>query len=218
MEEHIFTDSLAMVNTTYNITIELKPERTFGVISYGLGTVITVINIVSLFCLVRYRKHCSGAGFSQQLIILCITDILSGIGISLFYFGSLFSYIDPLIYYSFCLAGLVIFPISITSSVGTFCISIISVQRYTAMKKISRQIITWNKRRTFNMILLIILINILTFALSVAVVSIRYGFHYQKFCDQIDGSDQNQYKFLLMAGPFIICLIFFIVHKCVHSV
>jgi hypothetical protein len=134
----------------------LQFEKAFGVISFRLGTVIIIINSFSLLCLIRYKRLVSSDGFWQQLLFLCLTDILSGIGTSIFYVASLLSYMHSSVYYSFCITGIVIFPISTTLSLGNCCS--ISVQRYIGIRKIAKQKITWSKRKTVCMISLNILL------------------------------------------------------------
>jgi hypothetical protein len=202
---------ISLENTTnlhlFNDKGAYKPEHdhAFTEISFGVGCCITAINIITFSLLLRHRKSVSEHGFWQQLLFLCFSDILSGIGLTII---PLFHLIDVLenIYYSFCIIGIVLFPLSVTLSAGN-CF-IISIQRYLVIRSIDTPITSEHRRVTYFMILGNVLLGLITISSSVLVVFAHFGFKYKEFCNNVNKTGQNEYKSIYIAGTGIILAIF----------
>lgn len=200
-------------NDTEKLDEDLTPpsEHAFTSISFVIGCCITIVNVTTMYFLLRHRTCIDGTAFWQQLVVLCFTDILSGISISLPPFGYLFFDININIYYTFCSLGLLLFPLSITLSAGNCCL--ISIHRYLVIKYIDKPITrtTMFKRVRASLIIFNTFLILLTVGSSVLVYSARFGFQFVEFCDRVNLIGRNQYKSAYIAGTVVMLTIFLIV-------
>lgn len=174
----------------------------FNTISFSLGVCITVTNLATLFCLTKYRTSVYGTHFWQQLLFLCLSDILNGIAISIFNFDFFFIRRESLLFNVVCSFGTMLVPTTVTLSVAN-CF-MISVLRFLCIQSMSRVREKWGKKISFLFTLSNILIAVITLTISVVTVTIRYGFDLAEFCTHTNAGGQNTYKRLYFTGPFVL--------------
>ena len=190
----------------YTEGFDEEPRHAFSNISFGLGCFITIVNVTTMCFLFRHRMCIDGTGFWNQLVFLCSTDILSGIAVALPQLGYFFFNINTDIYYSFCVAGIYLYPLSLTLTAGNCCL--ISIYRYVILRNLDKRNTKWLKYATPLMILGNILISIATVSSSVLVVGVQFGFQLEEFCDNVNLSKQNEYKSEYIKGTMIMLAIF----------